>query len=107
LGLLDGDRPGYRTRISRERGLGGVVLREHWQVHCMLSLTVGDNDVAPLRAEAVALLDLLDAALRVQVVLDGVWQRAALDGQMDWIPLLGPSGAAMTVIFDIEGESLT
>jgi hypothetical protein len=106
LGLPDGNQPGYRATVTRQQGYGRPRLTEEWLVHSMLSLTTGTNDVASLRERGALLLALLDEQLRDRVKVDDVWDRAGLEGQMDWVPLLGPSGASVTILFDIAGSAL-
>jgi hypothetical protein len=106
LGLPDGGQPGYRATVTRQEGYGRPRLTEEWSVHCMLSLTTGTNDVAALRERGAGLLAELDEQLRDHAKVDGVWDRASIGGQMDWVPLLGPAGASVTVLFDITGAAL-
>lgn len=106
FGIPDGSLPGYRSRIERQDGFGRVRLTEEWEVRCLLSLASGANDVAALRSRAVAVFGLIDEALRDNVQEDGVWDLAGFDGQADWVPLLGPAGATMSVLFTIAGATL-
>ncbi|MCP2265570.1 hypothetical protein ACFQHV_00990 [Promicromonospora thailandica] len=106
IGMPDGNKPGYKTTATRQQGMGRPRLNEAWEVHCLLSLNSGANDLVALRARAVALLGLLDAKMRDDHTVDGVWDRAALLGDMDWIPLQGAAGATLAILFDVSGEAL-
>lgn len=106
LGLPDGAQPGYRATVGKQQGYGRPRLVEEWDVHCMLSLTTGTNDVAGLRERGATLLAALDDGLRDRVTVEAVWDRASVAGQMDWVPLLGPAGASVTVLFDVSGAAL-
>jgi hypothetical protein len=106
LGLPDGNQPGYKTTNTRQQGLGRARLQESWEVHCLLSLSTGSDDLPGLRGSAVEILGALDAKLRDEPLVDGVWDRANLLGDMDWVPLLGAAGATIAVLFDVTGTSL-
>jgi len=106
IGMPDGNRPGYKTTNTRQQGMGRPRLQESWQVHCLLSLASGSDDLLALRNRAVELFGDLDTKLRDDHTVAGVWDRAALLGDMDWIPLQGPTGATLAILFDVSGESL-
>jgi hypothetical protein len=107
LGIPDGNTPGYRTTVTRQEGLGRPRLVEAWEVHCLLSLASAAETIPQLRARASSLLGSLDDTLRADVRSDGVWDRAGFgNSDMSWIPLQGPTGATLAVLFSLEGESL-
>ena len=106
LGLPDGAQPGYRSTVTKQQGYGRPRLTEEWDVHCMLQLTTGTNDVAGLRSRAVVVLGLIDHALREQARVEDTWDRAGVAGQLDWVPLLGQAGASVTVLFNLTGAAL-
>jgi hypothetical protein len=106
VGMPDGNRPGYKTSVTRQEGMGRPRMRESWDVHCLLSLASGSEDLLELRSRAVALFGLLDTKMRDDHTVAGVWDRGALLGDMDWIPLQGPTGATLAILFDVSGVSL-
>lgn len=106
LGVPDGSTPGYTTTPTRQQGMGRAHLREAWEVRCLLSLSGGD-DVHALRAQAAAHIGALDDALRDVSAASLAWDRAGVAGSnMSWVPVQGPTGAVMAVLFSFEGESL-
>lgn len=108
LGITEPTGPApYTTHYVRQDGLGAPRYVEEWEIRCGLCLAHGDNDVASLRAEAVEVLGLLDAALRAAHVSRGVWDDAGLgEADMQWFPFPNQSGATVLVYFSIEGSSL-
>lgn len=97
----------YTTSYTRQEGLGAPRYVEAWEVRCGLCLADGSNDVAALRAEAVTVLGLLDAALRASDQLAGVWDVAGLgETPMAWYAVPHQSGSTVLVAFSLEGESL-
>ena len=106
VGMPDGNQPGYKTTNTRQQGMGRPRLQESWDVHCLLSLATGSDDLGGLRTRAVELLGELDTKLRDEHTVAGVWDKAALLGDMDWVPLQGPTGATLAILFDVSGTSL-
>lgn len=107
VGLTEGpDRPGYTVGVRRQEGLGKPRLREEITVRCLLSLVTGENDVKPLRDRAGILLGQIAEALADNARRPDVWDRALLGADLEWIPVLGPSGATLAVLFEIDGSSL-
>lgn len=107
VGFTDSpDRPGYELDVSRQDGMGRPRLRENFTVRCLLTLTSGTTDPKPLRDRAVAYLGLIDDALRDEHVSTGVWDRAALTGRFEWIPVQHEGGATVNVLFEVAGSSL-
>ena len=107
VGFTDGpDRPGYTVDVSRQQGMGRPRLQEDFTVRVLMTITSGDTDMATLRSRAAALIGQLDTALRDDVVVDGVWDRAVVGGAMDWIPIQHEQGATCNVIFTVEGSGL-
>lgn len=100
------DRPGYTTAREQMDGYGRPSYREDFTVRCLLTIASGDTDLAPLRDQATTALAAIEDALRAQHVAAGVWNRAGLTGDTQWIPLQDPNGAAMNVIYTVEGTCL-
>lgn len=103
------DRSGYESRVSRQEGYGRPRLVEDFVVRCLVTTATGDTDeqaVARLRARCGEVLAALDEHLRDLGPVQGLWERVALTGDTDWIPLQDDSGAAMNVLFTIEGTAL-
>lgn len=107
VGLTEGpDRPGYSVAVTRQDGLGRPRLREEITVRCLLSLITGTNDTKALRERAGVLLGRIAEALADDARRPGVWDRALLGANLEWIPVLGPTGATLGVLFEIDGTSL-
>lgn len=107
IGLSESaDRPGYQVRLTRQEGTGRPRYQELVEIRCLLSLTSGTSDVAPLRRRAADVLGLLDTALRDRVSSPGAWDRALLSGDHDWVPILSETGALVVVMFSITCVSL-
>lgn len=107
VGFTDGpDRPGYSVDVARQDGLGRPRLREDFTVRMLMTVTSGDIDMAALRTRAATLVGQLDTALRDDDVVAGVWERAALGGEMQWIPIQHTQGATCNVLFEVVGSSL-
>lgn len=110
LGFTDSaDRPGYESTITRQDGTGRPRLVEEFIVRCLVSIASGDTDeaaVSRLRARCGDVLAAIDTHLRGLGPVPGVWDRAALTGDTEWIPLQDQDGAAMNVLFTIEGAAL-
>lgn len=107
VGFTDGpDRPGYNATVSRQPGMGAPRLQEDFTVRSLLTLTSGDTDIRALRNRAGELLGLIGAALAGIHVKDGVWERATLNGDTEWIPIQHPDGATVNVFFQVDGSSL-
>jgi hypothetical protein len=102
----DGGRAPYSTSTTQQDGLGRPRLREDWTVHCLLSLATGTADVAGMRTACGSALGHLDDALRDAHVVPGVWDRARLGGDMDWLAMPTTTGALCSVVFDITGSGL-
>ena len=100
------DRPGYQSTITRQPGYGAPSLLEEFTVRCLLTIASGDTDIAALRNACGGHLNDLAVALAVEHVAEDVWERAALGGDAEWLPLQGQDGAAMSVIFTVEGACL-
>lgn len=103
------DRPGYESRVTRQEGAGRPRLIEAFVVRCLVSTASGDTDeaaVANLRNRCGKVLADLDEHLRDLGPVTGLWSHVALTGDTEWIPLQDQDGAAMNVIFTIEGAAL-
>lgn len=107
LGLTDGpDNPGYRSSIDRAQGMGRRKV-ETVTVHCLLTLSTGDDDaIARLRSQCSTVMRELDERLRTDDVVTRPWQRVAVLGDGEWVPLLHQAGSTVNVLFDIEAECL-
>lgn len=105
VGLADGE-PGYSSTLDRMEGAGAPRYRESWSVGCLLSLWSGDALMSPLRSRAATMLGALDEALRVRDCADGVWERVGIVGGAGWQAVQTPSGAMVSVEFDVEGVSI-
>lgn len=107
IGMTDGpDNPGYRSVIDRAQGMGRRKT-ETVTVHCLLTLSTGDDDaIARLRSQASSLMRRLDEQLRTDEVTERPWQRVAVLGDADWVPLLHDEGSTVNVLFDIEAACL-
>lgn len=109
VGFTDGpDNPGYATTWVRQEGYGGRP-REDFTVHCFLTLFTGDHDdqaLARLRTEAAALLRVMDDAIRAAGGRSGVWDRAGLGAEAEWVPAILEDGSICNVMFDIVGTSV-
>lgn len=108
FGIPDGDIAPYTTSYTRQDGLGAPRYVEEWEVRCGLCLAHGANDVAPLRAEAVEVLGMLDTALRTAHTGPTVpWDEAGLgESGMRWYAAQNGDGATVLVYFSLEGASL-
>lgn len=106
IGMPDGERAGYSSRVSMQSGRGGGRKREDWSVQLMLGLFTGTDDVASLRTKAVGILGEIDAALTVAQVVEGVWDKAGIAGEILWVPYQTPDGASLVVTFTVEGSAL-
>ena len=107
LGFTDGpERPGYAVAVRRQEGMGRPRLAEDFTVRSLLTISSGDTDMSALRGRAADLLGQIDTALRDDVVHGGAWDRAALGGEMEWIPIQHSAGATVNVFFTVEGTSL-
>lgn len=110
IGLTDSaDRAGYESRVTRQEGVGRPRLVEAFVVRCLVTSATGDTDehaVARLRARCGKVLADLDAHLRALGPVQGLWDQIGLTGDTDWIPLQDQDGAAMNVLFMIEGAAL-
>lgn len=107
VGMTDGpDNPGYRSVIDRAQGMGRRKT-ETVTVHCLVTLSTGDDDaIARLRSEASAVMRDLDEQLRSDDVVERPWQRIAVLGDADWVPLVHDEGSTVNVLFDIEAVCL-
>lgn len=107
IGLTDGpDNPGYRAATERAQGMGRRKT-ETVTVHCLLTLSTGDDDaLAQMRSQASELMALLDERLRADDVTERPWQRAAVLGDADWVGLLHDEGSTLNVLFDLEAVCL-
>lgn len=107
IGLPDGaDNPGYRATTERAQGMGRRKT-ETVTVHCLLTLSTGDDDaMADLRSQALTVMRYLDASLRSEDPIDEPWQRVAVLGDADWVGLLHQEGSTLNVLFDVEAVCL-
>lgn len=101
----DQSLPGYQVDIVRQEGYGGPRYAEEWTISSLLSITSGDIDMKALRLRAGEALAEIDAAIRAAHTGE-LWQKAALGGRMEWLPLQHPQGASVNVFFDVVGSSL-
>ncbi len=107
VGLTEGpNRPGYTVSVRRQEGLGRPRVREEITVRCLLSLVTGENDTKTLRDRAGTLLGKIAEALADNARRPDVWDSAFLGANLEWIPVLGPSGATLAVLFEVDGTSL-
>lgn len=107
VGFSDGvDRPGYSTDYTRQEGLGRVRYQEDWSVRCFLTVSSGDTAMKPLRDRAAAILGAIAAALADKTRAPEAWDRAALSGAADWVPVIDAQGGLCNVFFTVEGSSL-
>src|SRR3546814_12584710 len=105
--MTDGpDNHGYRSVSERAQGMGRRKT-ETVTVHCLLTLYTGDDDaIARLRSQATAVMRVLADRLRTDDVVERPWQRVAVLGDADWVPLLHDAGSTVNVLFDIEAACL-
>lgn len=99
-------RPGYDVEVIEQPGLGRTRYVERWTVSSLLTVSSGDTDMGALRSRAGEVLAQVDGALRAAPVVRDLWQRVALSGAMQWLPLQHPEGATVSVFFDVVGESI-
>lgn len=107
IGLPDGpDNPGYRASTERAQGMGRRK-SETVTVHCLLTLSTGDEDaMSDLRSQALTVMRYLDASLRSDDVTKRPWQRVAVLGDADWVGVLHQEGSTLNVLFDVEAVCL-
>ncbi|WP_402465790.1 hypothetical protein [Isoptericola aurantiacus] len=98
--------PGYTTKATRLPGLGPARYREDSTVRSMLTVTSGNTVAAEVRNACAGYLRTIDAALRSDQVVEDVWQRVELDGDMDWVVIQHEDGVTCTVFFSVSAESL-
>lgn len=108
IGLTDTpDTPPYTTRYEAQDGLGRPRYVEVASVRCLVSVARGDDDLLAARAEAIAIVAALAAALRDHHTNPGVWDGAGFAGDAwAWYPMPTENGATVAVFFSLEVETL-
>ncbi len=103
------DRAGYESTVARQDGSGRPRLVEEFVIRCLVTTATGDTDEAAvrrLRTRCGDVLAALDTHFRDLGPVQNLWQQVALTGETEWIPLQDQDGAAMNVLFTIEGTAL-
>lgn len=98
--------PGYTSNAQRLQGMGPARYQERSEIRSMLTVTTGNTSATEVRGRAATYLRRIDAALRAEQTSDGVWQRVALAGDMNWIVIQHEGGVTCEVFFTVEAESL-
>lgn len=106
VGTVLNGQSGYSSRLTPQQGRGGTRYREAWTVRCFLSLQSGEVDMAALRNRAGGYLAAITTALADEPVAEGVWDKARLGGEFEWLPIQDPRGAICSVLYEIAGEGL-
>lgn len=106
VGIVLANQAGYTSEVSRTQTMGRVRLTEEFTVRCLLSLQSGDVPIKTLRDHAGDYLGRIQTALADHARVEETWDRVGMGGKVEWIPILGPDGASMSVLFVIEGACL-
>lgn len=106
IGLTLAESAGYNVEVAKVPEYGRARYRENFSIRCMLSLLTGETDMKPLRQRAGEHLGALTNALTAAPRQDGVWDEIGFGNNAEWIPLQTDQGAAMSVIFTIDGACL-
>jgi len=111
VGMPYGSRPGYSSSIRRQDGYGRPRLAETFTIRCLVSFVQAGDDLAAVRDACHDVLAALDAALRDDAVVEGVWDRADISGDFEWMPMRAggngaPAGVVCHVLFEIVGTAL-
>lgn len=96
------DGPGVTAERSRIEGYGRPRFREDWTVGCLLVLTDGGSDVAPLEETAAGVLDVLDTELR-DSSSTAAWETAQITGRLAWGTLHTDAGVQVAAMFTVAG----
>lgn len=96
------DGPGVTAERTRLEGYGRPRYREDWTVGCLLVLTDGGSDVAPLEETAAGILDALDTALR-DSSSTATWETAEITGRLGWGTLHTDAGVQVAATFTATG----
>lgn len=96
---------GYSSTLTRQQGLGRPRLVEEWSVTAVASVAFASDDMAAPRTALAGLLSALDDALRDEHIKPDVWDRAALSGTVEWMPMRAKGGATCSAQFTVVGAS--
>lgn len=105
IGFPDGEDSSYTVERSPMPGLRQA-MREDWSVRCLLSLTTGASTVADVRGRAVEALTALEAAVAAASTTSDLWDRARVEGRLDWFVLQHSDGVSVNVLFSVSGTCL-
>ena len=98
--------PGYTSTLTREPGFGRPRLREDWSVSVTVSVWRGSDAVPAARRRLVSLIGLVDDAVRDSHRVDGVWQDAAIEGDLAIDQAPYRDGQVLMGTFTVQGVSL-
>lgn len=111
LGLSqdNGGTNAYTCRYTRQDGLGAPRYLEHFAIRTFVSVSLAADDAAPqARARVVEILDSIDAALRANPVVQGVWDDIGVgDTDIEWQMAPGEDfGTNVSAFVSIEGSAI-
>lgn len=104
VGVTLGGTAGYSSRLGAP-GRGGRPA-ETWTVRCFLSLASGYTDMSALRVQVGEHLAAIATALADERVAEGVWDRAQLGPEFEWMPVQDERGAICSVLYEVSGAGL-
>ena len=110
VGVDEIDNPTPISANAEQQWMAGPGRRgrtEQLTVHCTIQAKSGSDDIAPLRAQAAAVLAAAEAALRADPSLGGVLRNAdaAVTGA-EWRQYPGNPGMAVRVMFAISATAI-
>jgi hypothetical protein len=93
--------------FSQTRAGNGFQVEESGSVQCELVTLTGDADLASMRVQGFALIDVLDASLRADQTLGVLAPASTCSLSVDVIPEQSTAGAVQRLAFSIDYFTVT